>query len=86
MADTPRIDITFLKSDGPWGGLGEPGLPPAAPALANAVFAATGERHRILAHRSARSRRLSGCLWWRRQTIPPPPDATAGRSAATFLR
>ena len=48
MADTPRIDITFLKSDGPWGGLGEPGLPPAAPALVNAVFAATGERHRTL--------------------------------------
>jgi isoquinoline 1-oxidoreductase beta subunit len=48
MADTPSIDIVFLKSDGPWGGLGEPGLPPAAPALANAVFAATGERHRTL--------------------------------------
>lgn len=48
MADTPRIDIVFLKSDGLWGGLGEPGLPPAAPALANAIFAATGERHRTL--------------------------------------
>lgn len=48
MADTPRIDITFLASDGVWGGLGEPGLPPAAPALANAVFAATGKRYRAL--------------------------------------
>jgi isoquinoline 1-oxidoreductase beta subunit len=48
MAEVPQIDIVFLRSDGPWGGLGEPGLPPAAPALANAIFAATGERHRTL--------------------------------------
>jgi isoquinoline 1-oxidoreductase beta subunit len=48
MADTPAIQIRFLESDGAWGGLGEPGLPPAAPALANAVFAATGRRIRDL--------------------------------------
>jgi isoquinoline 1-oxidoreductase subunit beta len=49
LAQTPpRIDVHFVRSDGPWGGLGEPGLPPAAPALANALFAATGVRPRTL--------------------------------------
>jgi isoquinoline 1-oxidoreductase beta subunit len=34
--------------DGPLGGVGEPGVPPVAPAIANAVFAATGRRVRQL--------------------------------------
>lgn len=50
MAETPpRIDVHLVPSGGPkWGGVGEPGLGPFAPALTNAVFAATGKRVRSL--------------------------------------
>jgi isoquinoline 1-oxidoreductase beta subunit len=48
LAETPEIAIEFVASTAPLGGLGEPGLPPAAPALANALFAATGVRIRQL--------------------------------------
>lgn len=44
----PVIDVRIVDSDGPYGGGGEPGTPPVAPALANAVFAATGIRIRDL--------------------------------------
>jgi isoquinoline 1-oxidoreductase beta subunit len=48
LPEIPKIEVHFLESDGAWGGLGEPGVPPAAPALANALFAATGQRIRRL--------------------------------------
>lgn len=41
-----RIDVSFIESREPPNGLGEPGVPPLAPALANAIFAATSVRLR----------------------------------------
>jgi isoquinoline 1-oxidoreductase beta subunit len=38
----------FIRSEAPLGGLGEPGVPPLAPALVNAIHAATGIRVREL--------------------------------------
>jgi isoquinoline 1-oxidoreductase subunit beta len=42
------VDVQIVESDAPPAGVGEPGLPPFAPALYNAVFAATGKRVREL--------------------------------------
>lgn len=48
LADTPRVSVQFLRSDAPLGGLGEPCVPPLAPALTNAIYAACGVRVREL--------------------------------------
>ena len=49
LKDVPEIAVTVLETEGaPAGGCGEPPVPPIMPALANAVFAATGKRIRSL--------------------------------------
>jgi isoquinoline 1-oxidoreductase beta subunit len=48
MRETPAIEVHFVKSGHLPGGVGEPGVPPVAPAVANAVFAAIGLRLRRL--------------------------------------
>ncbi|MEZ5838901.1 MAG: molybdopterin cofactor-binding domain-containing protein [Hyphomicrobiales bacterium] len=48
LASAPAIEVSLIDSDDLPGGVGEPGTPPAAPALVNAIFAATGERVRSL--------------------------------------
>jgi len=52
IEEMPEIDVHLVPAmgrwGGPWGGIGETGLPPLAPALTNAVFAATGQRIRKL--------------------------------------
>ncbi|WP_439140424.1 molybdopterin cofactor-binding domain-containing protein [Roseicyclus sp.] len=44
----PQVAVRILETSGHIGGVGEPGTPPAAPALANAIFALTGQRIRDL--------------------------------------
>ncbi len=48
MKEMPRVDAYIVPSTAAPGGVGEPGTAPIAPALANAIFAATGIRVRAL--------------------------------------
>jgi isoquinoline 1-oxidoreductase beta subunit len=48
MNEMPKVEVHIVDSGEKSGGVGEPGLPPIAPAVANAVFAAAGKRLRQL--------------------------------------
>jgi len=48
MNEAPAIEVHIVPSTGAMGGAGEPCVPPTAPAIANAIFAATGKRLRKL--------------------------------------
>ena len=48
LSEMPRVETNIVPSTAAPGGIGEPGLPPLAPAVANALFALTGKRQRRL--------------------------------------
>ena len=89
LAQTPpRIEVHFLESNGPWGGLGEPGLPPVAPALANADV----RRHRPApahppprrSHATPRRRIGSLHLSSRSERCEPQASGASNRDLARF--
>ncbi len=53
MNEAPEVEAVIIASEADPTGVGEPGLPPIAPAVANAAFAATGTRLRALPLRLA---------------------------------
>ncbi|MES1194568.1 MAG: xanthine dehydrogenase family protein molybdopterin-binding subunit, partial [Opitutus sp.] len=51
LPEAPLVETHIINSGAPMGGIGEPGTPPIAPAVGNAILAATGKRLRSLPFR-----------------------------------
>ena len=58
ISESPAIEIYIVPSKLPPGGFGETAVPPVAPAIANAIFAATGNRFATAAHHSGKTQGL----------------------------
>ena len=48
LSESPEVFVSIIENDEAPGGVGEPGVPPVAPALCNAIFSATGKGIRHL--------------------------------------
>ncbi len=48
FSESPEVFVSIIENDEAPGGVGEPGVPPIAPALCNAIYTATGKRIRRL--------------------------------------
>ena len=71
LAQAPQVETWLIASQRPPGGVGEPGVPPIAPAVANALFKLTGQRQRALPLVDAGRIAKELSRGWMRQKLVP---------------